>query len=467
MSLRTTQRRPVHLPDAGDIAESIVQRDPRVLLVIDHVKEVTAPVREPLRNLGIRSLREALKEPESVFGAGETTPAGAEVAQSLRALRSNHFRRTFFKRLATLGVETDLVWHDWHDRLSRIRAVLFADTVEACYRFRGRLYTVSAEGGYDPESGTFWMKNSREIGLSSLYESIAAQLVFKPSARPLDCLALERALDLEICDPSYGRPSSAAPSAEDEDDAADTQDLDAHAESGDEGDIGDPDPSEAVFWHSPFEPDPSRNRPHPRPISSSPTAASRKSGRTRGGSGGASGNSETKPAPELEQEHIEALKRSHYASHCQMCLCERTHASAGAARQLHIQWEEVRRRVVEAHHVDLKSAGGARHAGNLILLCKFHHDNYGRRLTRAAITEALQGDIVQKVVRFGADGEAVTAVKGRQIELTIPDTGEALEIFFTTHHADYWLSQSRPLADAPDTAKPIDSSAADERDSSP
>ncbi len=74
---------------------------------------------------------------------------------------------------------------------------------------------------------------------------------------------------------------------------------------------------------------------------------------------------------------------------------------------------------------------------------------------------------MQKVVRFGADGAAVTAVKGRQIELTIPDTGEALEIFFTTQHADYWLPQSRPLADAPDTAKPIDSSAADERDSSP
>jgi hypothetical protein len=113
-----------------------------------------------------------------------------------------------------------------------------------------------------------------------------------------------------------------------------------------------------------------------------------------------------------------------------MCLCERT-PQVLAPPGSYIQWEEVRRRVVEAHHVDLKSAGGARHAGNLILLCKFHHDNFERRLTRAAITEALQGDIVQKVVRFGADGEAVTAVEGRKIELTIPDSGEALEIFFT------------------------------------
>ena len=30
---------------------------------------------------------------------------------------------------------------DWHERLSRIRVIRFADKVEAHYRFRGRLYT--------------------------------------------------------------------------------------------------------------------------------------------------------------------------------------------------------------------------------------------------------------------------------------------------------------------------------------
>jgi hypothetical protein len=166
-----------------------------------------------------------------------------------------------------------------------------------------------------------------------------------------------------------------------------------------------------------------------------------------------SGVSETKPAPELEEEHIEALKPSHYTSLCQMCLCERTPREL-APPGSYIQWEEVRRRVVEAHHVDLKSAGGARHAGNLILLCKLHHDNYGRRLTRAAITETLQGDTEDKVILFGVDGEAVTEVGGLQIELMIPDTGEVVEIFFTAQHADYWLSQARPLADATGVAKP-------------
>jgi hypothetical protein len=130
-----------------------------------------------------------------------------------------------------------------------------------------------------------------------------------------------------------------------------------------------------------------------------------------------------------------------------MCLCEREPREL-APPASYVQWEEVRRRVVEAHHVDLKSAGGARHAGNLILLCKLHHDNFGRRLTRAAITEALQGDTVDKVIRFGVAGEAVAEVEGGQIELIIPDTGEVVKIFFTAQHADYWLSQAKPLADA-------------------
>jgi hypothetical protein len=131
----------------------------------------------------------------------------------------------------------------------------------------------------------------------------------------------------------------------------------------------------------------------------------------------------------------------------QMCLCERMPREL-APRGSYVQWEEVRRRVVEAHHVDLKSAGGARHAGNLILLCKLHHDNYGRRLTRAAVTEALQGVAANKVIRFGVDVKAVTEVEGRQVELTISDTGEVVEIFFTVPHAEYWLSQAKPLAPA-------------------
>ena len=97
-----------------------------------------------------------------------------------------------------------------------------------------------------------------------------------------------------------------------------------------------------------------------------------------------------------------------------------------------------RRRVVEAHHVDLKSAGGARHAGNLILLCKLHHDNYGRRLTRAAITGALRTNAKDESVRFGVGVE----LAGQTIDIVLADTGEIVKIFVAQEHIDYGLHRS-------------------------
>ena len=445
VSLRMARHHPVFLPDAREIADAIVRRDPAVLLVVDRVKEVAKPISEPLRKLGVRSLREALREPEHVSGAGGIAPASGSVLVKFTALRSSRVRRTFLKRLAELGVESDLVWHDWHDRLSRINAIRFADKVEARYRFRGKPYQLEVDGGFDPAYGTFWIKRDHGMGLSSLYEPIAANLVFKPIARPVHLLALERALELQIYDPSFGRPVSASDLGDDEV-TADEADRDEHDED------EDADPGEAVFGHSPFEPDASRNIPTPSRISSRAAPSSQRSTRRDGMPGLSRGNGDAKPAPELEKEHIEALKRSHYASHCQMCLCERKPQELAPAGS-YIEWEEVRRRVVEAHHVDLKSAGGARHAGNLILLCKLHHDNYGRRLTRAAVTAALQDKTTEKIVRFGLDGASASEVRGRRIGLVIPDAGEIVEVFFTNEHADYWLSQARPSADSHDAGQ--------------
>lgn len=442
VSLRSAQRAPVYLPDAGNIGEAIIRRDSAVLLVIDHVKEVTEPVSEPLRKLGVRSLREALKEPQYVSGTADITSAAADVLAWVHALQSSQFRRTFLKRLDALGVEPELVRHDWRDRLGRIKGIRFAVEVEARYHFRRKPYPVEVDAGFDPASGIFWMKRDHDIGPSSLYEAIAAQLVFKPAARPVHLLALERALKLEIKDPSFGRPTGAGRGLDDNDDRAKDAGPDAHDDEENEEVGAESDPGEAVFGHSPFVPDPTRNTPKPGPISSSLTGTSRRPAREGRAPGPSKDESDPRSAPELEKEHVEALKRTHYASHCQMCLCERSPMEL-APPGSYIQWEEVRRRVVDAHHADLKSAGGARHAGNLILLCKLHHDNYGRRLTRAAVTAALECDTSERIIRFGVDDETVSEIKGREIELVIPDNGETVKIFFTGEHAAYWLSQAR------------------------
>ena len=391
---------------------------------------MTEPISEPLRKLGVKSLREKLSEPKQVSGIGDPVKADENMLVRFRELRSRKFQRTFLKRLYELDVEASLVRHDWHHRLRQIQEIRFADEVKAYYRFRRRLYEVEADAGFDPASCIFWIRRHLGVGDSRIYESIARQLVFTPTARRIDLCALERAVQISVDHLSLGRPDESGSESIEDDVAVGTSHGDEQDEEG-----ATADPGEAVFGHSPFDPDPSRNTPRPRPISSKPTASPRQRDGRHGAQRSREDQETSRPAPQLEKEHIESLKRDHYASHCQICLCKRaphTLAPAGS----YIEWEEVRRRVVEAHHVDLKSVGGARHAGNLLLLCKLHHDNYGRRLTHGAVVAALRANVKDDNICFGEGSE----VNGRKIKLTISGSGEVVELFFTTDHAEYWLS---------------------------
>ena len=429
VSLRTARSRPVYLSDAGDIGDAVICGDGAVLLVIDHVKEVNEPISEELRRLGIRSLRESIKAPRSVSGSGGIVGVGKEVLTRIHELQSSGFRGSFRKRLNELGVEAELVRHDWQDGLARVQEIRVAENVEARFVFRGKSYALEIDAGLDSNSGIFYMRSGKEIEPSSLYESIAKQLIFKPTARPIHLLALERAVTLEIDDPSFGLPSGRGTRASHGEIVAEEEGLAEYTN-------GDAEPREAAMGHSPFEPDPERNKPEPAPIPTEP-AGRPLSGRPKSVTSGASGRGDgSRQTTQLEKDHRDALKRDHYSSHCQMCLCERSPQELAPAGS-YVEWEEVRRNIVDAHHADLVSAGGARHAGNLILLCRLHHDNYGRQLNRAAITAAIRRDHEERTISFDEDWP----VQGQQIELVIPGTGEVIKLFFTDHHIEYWLSQ--------------------------
>jgi hypothetical protein len=383
---------------------------------------------------GLKSLREAVGEPERVIGRGDTQPATRSLLANLNALRSLKFRRTILKRLDELGIERELVRRDWYDRVSQIATVQFADRVEGEYRFRGKQYRLEIDAGFDRETRAFWIKSGDRGDGASFFEAIAAQLVFKAVARPVHLLALERALQLEARDdPSFGHPENATQTT--------LQDFEMEGVV-DEDDSQEAQPGEAVFGHSPFQPDPARNFPRSIPIpSASHTAATRQHHvpQKPGGKNESSDADSHSPSPELEREQIDNLKGHQYASHCQMCLCARSPKEL-APPGSYVEWEEVRRRIVEAHHVDVKSGGGARHAGNLLLLCKLHHDNFGRRMSRESVTTALRAPVNETVVRFEALDGSVADLQGRLVKIAIPDTGEIVSVFFTQEHASYWLS---------------------------
>ena len=139
LTLAQARRRQVFLPDAGDIGEAVTKRDHRVLLVIDQEKGVTEPISKVLRELGVKSLRETLKEPVEVVGKGEAAPAAESIVAEVKRLQPKRFQRTLLKRLNELGIERDLVRRDWPERLSLVKEIKVADQVEGRYRLLGKI----------------------------------------------------------------------------------------------------------------------------------------------------------------------------------------------------------------------------------------------------------------------------------------------------------------------------------------
>ena len=425
------KRKHIYLPDPLEkIVDEIIKVDQRVSFVIDSIQEITWPASKVYSDLGIQSLRNAIGTPVRVTGHGSIRDASNDERSRLEALRSSQFRKTFFRRLDKLGVDTALVRHNWFDRISQISRIKTADKVEVRYHFLGKDYPTDAEAGFDPGSKTFWIDEANQGQYSGFFETIAAQLIFEVNARPVDCMALERTLELEIHDRSFGQPMTPR--------GIEDEEMDHGGGEDGTDDEQNREPGEAIRGHAPFEPDPSRNIPKPSPL---PTNVARTPRSNRPDDSSTRHNSRQHvedQALELEEQHIKSLKQEQYASHCQMCLCERAPSELAPAKS-YVEWEEVRRKVVEAHHVDPKSGGGARHAGNLILLCKLHHDNYGRRLTRESVLNALRAGALEKDISFDTV-DHTGMIHGHVAKIVIPDTGKTISLFFTQEHADFWLN---------------------------
>jgi hypothetical protein len=156
----------------------------------------------------------------------------------------------------------------------------------------------------------------------------------------------------------------------------------------------DGDPGETSQTHRPTIRDPTRNLPHPGPIPQKPQVRALRRLQAF------SGTHEHATIPnDLEVTQIEDLKQNQYAWHCQVCLAEKTPGQL-APDESYVALAENRRLIMEAEHADQKHAGGARNAGNLILLCHFHHHQLGNALSRDLLTDSLRHAAVAKTIEF-------------------------------------------------------------------
>ena len=91
------------------------------------------------------------------------------------------------------------------------------------------------------------------------------------------------------------------------------------------------------------------------------------------------------------------------------------------------------------------NAGGARHAGNILILCNHHHQYLGDRISRQDVIKALKETASDHTVVFKTfihDTTIEKRVPGKVATITIPLQGEKIKCFFTEAHAKNWLQKA-------------------------
>ncbi|MDE0308554.1 MAG: HNH endonuclease signature motif containing protein [Acidiferrobacterales bacterium] len=439
VSLNHARKKPVYIPDVVEsLAKKVNENDRYVSLAVISVKGIRNPISGSLKDLGVRSLKEAFGEPQCVTGRGAREEKSSEFVEIFQRLNERKFHKDVMKNFDSLGVDSGLMRQNWQHRLSTIKKLVIADKVDVTYRFRRRNYTIEEKAGFDQQSGVFYVNKKFGKDTEIVCEAIARQLIFKSSAQTMHHLTLKRALEMEFKDRGLEVTASTVSSEK----------TSSNTDTPNDGDgviIDDTETAEATSGHSPFEPDSKKNVPVLVPFSEGDSGSSElsragadidnetNSGEHRSSSSKQSNIQSTK----LEEKHKREI-RDHYANHCQVCLCEQN-PNILAPKKSYVEFSELRQKLIEIHHVDPKHAEGARHAGNLISLCKFHHDNFGRRLAREWITSALKDNPQSETILFPSD-RGKFKLKGKIVKIKFRDKGDSISIFFDDRHADYWLN---------------------------
>lgn len=426
----------VLIPDFKELEIAIREADGNrgAQLAILSYPAVREPITPFLRNLGVKSLRNYAGYPIKVEGK-EARSAPKELLDELDKMRTRRMSRELRKRLDELELDIHRfkIRGQWRDRLSQIRNISVATSVMARFQVGRYQYTVSMEAAFDEKTGTIWLADSG-APLEDLFYQTIAERIFENPSKFLP-IVLREALRREFHEEDvYGKGLD---DTGEEDEEGDWDDGD-HDE--DDGELGAADRT-----HKGASPDPSRNLPKPgviptgivRPVKTSSTSGDKRRGRGKGDGRG-------RESPKIEEIQIDDLKQNQYAWHCQICLAERTTEQLAPVNS-YVEIPENRSRVIRAHHPDQVHAGGARHAGNLLVLCNHHHRYLGDALSRQDVTKALKETATgyQVVFQMSIHGKIIQrTVSGKLITIMVPSTSEMIKCFFTDSHAEYWLKKA-------------------------
>jgi hypothetical protein len=405
------------IDDFAELGEAIRRDGVPISLTVQRHVQVTTPITEVLRSAGIRSLRESASEPSGVMGSNRHAAPDWAIA-FLEQFRSSKIARELEKRLDALGVESRWINPRWQHRLDSVIRVVVAESIVATYHIGRQRITATVGRAFDVSTGTLWIAESTDSsGIEDAYFDGLAERIFLPDAPPYCALTLERALRVHLRE-----TQQKIAIVEEQYDSGD-----------DDAELRENEPGEAPNAHYDWTPDESKNIPSPRGLSTNARTA-------RASAPDLWKQSGTRPSAPDEDVQKQELKAEQYAWHCQIGLA-RSEPSRLSPRGSYVEHQENRKRLIEAHHPDAVDAGGARHAGNMLILSHLEHHRYGQRISRAQITDALRAGGSQRVIKFGA-GKNRTTLRGVVIEILLVATGEVVHIFFTDEHRKYWLERA-------------------------
>ena len=373
-------------------------------LAVHSVRSSTHPIGDELRAWDIPTLSSAARGPADP--GGRTRVDGSpDLIAAIHALAAPAAAKRFRKQLQEFDIPQTQIEPQFQKRLLAIRRVVLATELTVAFRVRKRVYRPRRTWAVVADE--IWLDAAGDV--PDLLTRAMADIVFvAPRPRYLsavlkDALA-HHARDFRV------DAENAGPQDDTVDEDADTAD----------------DVTESAQRHPGGKPDPKRNTPRPSELYSGGETQESKT---------ASQQRKKVVAEDIQRRQ---LKAEHYAHHCQMALALGS-PDALAPAGSYAEYAENRRKIMEAHHPDKTSSSGSRHAGNLLILSRINHERIGARLSRSEITEALRTRWTPHTIKT-ADGKVwLTGGIAATADRT---TGEALPLFFTHGHRDYWLAMA-------------------------
>jgi len=403
------------LPDHHGLQQAMIGHGSKVPVVVERWEQTRWRPHQVLRGR-VQGLREAVKRTGApkISGPG---PQQHSCEQVLAQLARRAVRERLPERLAQLAGAGVQLRSRWLSKLD-FQAVRSATRLVQRHKI-GNFAAVPVEVRFAEHEGVLWLASSDGNELEALYEALA-EIMLVGVSRPMHAMALGQAIQQAR---SPQQELRWAPREEDSPDEVD----DAERE---------PEPSDDPA-HGPLEPDPAANLPTDHKLTDNEDGGDGDDDKP--GDGKPDGRKrkaqKNRPTSRIEKRHRAELFDL-YAAHCQVCLAK-SEPLLLAPPASYVGPFEVRKRVMSAHHVHLYSRGGARHGGNLLVLCELHHRNLGDDLSPDSLERALRQ---AKLVERTFHGSPPRKLQGRLIVLDTPKG--AVEIFFHPNHLSYWLNKA-------------------------